>query len=301
MAISINNLKIFVAVVDNENNITLTAEKLYISQPAISKAIKNIETELNIQLFHRSKRSGLTLTPIGKKILNQVRTLLYEEEKIYQTAHNENHLLEGTLRIASIPLHTYPFIGTCINIFKKKFPSVHIEYHEATTKKVKEKVASYEVDFGITVYPFEEFKTITLYDDSMVAFSLSDLHKKEFNFHKDHEKVMVCQSGLEVIQPVLEEIHLYHPEQFEIYSSPMTVKTFVEQGLGIGIVSKSFLDPLDHYHIYPVKPFINSEAAIIFNQYNDLSPAAREFLQIVDHQISQQKKSSSVQKNSSKR
>lgn len=286
MAISINNLKIFAAVVDNDNNITLTAEKLYISQPAISKAIKNIETELDIKLFHRNKRTGLTLTPVGKKILNQTRTLLYEEEKIYQTAHNENHLLEGTLKIASIPLHTYPLIGSCIKIFKEKYPYVDIEYHEVTTKSVKEKVSSYEVDFGITVYPFENFKTITLYDDAMIAFSKSDLQKEEFNFHKDKEKVMVCQSGLEVIQPVLEEKNLYRLEQFEIYSSPVTVKVFVEQGLGIGIVSKSFLHQLEDYYIYPIYPSISSEAAIIFNQYEDLSPAAKEFIQIVqDHMI----------------
>ena len=289
MAMSINNLKIFAAVVDHGNNITLTAQKLYISQPAISKAIKNIETELDIQLFHRSKKTGLTLTPVGKRILNQVRTLLYEEEKIYQTAHNENHLLEGTLRIASIPLHLYPLIGACINIFKKKFPYVNIEYHEVTTKHVKEKVSSYEVDFGITIYPFEEFKTITLYDDSMVAFSKSELNIKEFNFKKNTEKVMVCQSGLEVIQPVLEEKSLFRSEQFEVYSSAITVKVFVEQGLGIGIVSRSFLDQLDDCYIYPVKPFISSEAAIIFNNYDELSPAAKEFLQIIHDNIPQNK------------
>jgi len=281
MVMSMNNLKIFVEVVNNGNNITLTSQKLYISQPAVSKAIKNIETELNIQLFNRDKKTGLKLTPVGEQILFHTRSLLHEEEEIYQIANDENHLLSGTLRIASIPFHTYSLIGKSIKIFKQRFPYVNIKYDEVTTKQVKEKVSQYEVDLGMTVYPFDEFETIKLYDDSMIAFSKKNINIKEFDFSQLDTNVKVCQSGLEVIQPVLEDRNLFHIEQFEIYSSPMTVKVFVDEGLGIGIVSKSFIENIEDYHIYPVKPSISSDAAIIFNDYDNLTPAAKEFIKII--------------------
>lgn len=281
MVISINNLKIFTEVVNNGNNITLTSQKLYISQPAVSQAIKSIEDELHVQLFNRDKRKGMKLTSVGERILLHTRTLLYEEEKIYQIAHNENHLLEGVLKIAAIPLHTYPLIGRCIKIFKSHFPYVDIEYQEVTTKQVKEKVNQYEVDIGITIYPFDDFEVINLYDDSMIAFSKKDMKLKEFDFESVDQTVKVCQSGLEVIQPILEEKNLFRPQQFEIYSSPMTVKIFVDEGLGAGIVSQSFINNEKDYYIYPVKPLISSEVAIIFKRYNDLSPAAKEFIKII--------------------
>ncbi|MCD7811294.1 MAG: LysR family transcriptional regulator [Ruminococcus sp.] len=61
-----NNLKVFVKVAENLS-ITETAKELYISQPAVSNAIKNLEKELSLKLFHRDKRVGLHLTDGGEK------------------------------------------------------------------------------------------------------------------------------------------------------------------------------------------------------------------------------------------
>ena len=63
-----HSLRIFLKVAEN-NSVTVTANELFISQPAISKAIKILEQRLNIKLFHRDKRRGLILTDAGEKIL----------------------------------------------------------------------------------------------------------------------------------------------------------------------------------------------------------------------------------------
>lgn len=63
-----HNLRIFIRVAE-KGSITETANELYISQPAVSKAIKILEDELNLKLFHRDKRKGLILTDIGHEIL----------------------------------------------------------------------------------------------------------------------------------------------------------------------------------------------------------------------------------------
>ncbi len=102
MAMSINNLKIFINVADAAN-ITRAAEALHITQPAASKAIKALEDELGVTLFYRDKRNGLALTDIGERILGVARQMMLMEEKIYQTAYMSKNMLEGTLRIASLP------------------------------------------------------------------------------------------------------------------------------------------------------------------------------------------------------
>lgn len=80
MVMSINNLKSF-SVVAKNNSITKTTEAIYISQPAVSKAIKNIENELHVKLFYRNKHNGLKITEIGEKFLLLAREMITTEEK----------------------------------------------------------------------------------------------------------------------------------------------------------------------------------------------------------------------------
>ncbi len=81
---NLNNLKIFINVADS-GNIIRAAEALFISQPAVSKAIRSIEDDLGVSLFIRDKKTGIKLTDTGERILPYVRKMLLMEEKIYQT------------------------------------------------------------------------------------------------------------------------------------------------------------------------------------------------------------------------
>ena len=72
--------RIFVAVADEEN-ITKASEKLNISQPAITKQIKNLENQLSIKLFER-KSKGVALTNDGKKIYEKLKSPIEELNKI---------------------------------------------------------------------------------------------------------------------------------------------------------------------------------------------------------------------------
>ena len=86
MAMNLKNLKIFINVADN-GSITRTAESLFASQPAVSKAIKAIEKELGVNLFYRDKKTGIKLTDIGERVLSYARQMMLLEEKLYQTAY----------------------------------------------------------------------------------------------------------------------------------------------------------------------------------------------------------------------
>ena len=86
MAMNLNNLKVFINVADS-GSITRTAEALFISQPAVSKAVKAIEKELGVSLFYRDKKTGIKLTDTGERVLIYARQMLLLEEKLYQTAY----------------------------------------------------------------------------------------------------------------------------------------------------------------------------------------------------------------------
>ena len=80
-----NNLRIFITVAELES-LTEAAKKLYISQPAVSQAIKKLEEELGVKLFIRNKRSRLMLTDIGKKVLAIAYQMTDLENRLYQAA-----------------------------------------------------------------------------------------------------------------------------------------------------------------------------------------------------------------------
>ncbi|MDO4556643.1 MAG: LysR family transcriptional regulator, partial [Lachnospiraceae bacterium] len=121
-----NNLRIFIQVAE-KGSFTATANELFISQPAISRAIRSLEDELKLKLFYRDKRNGLILTDAGNKILIQARQMADIENRIYQTAFRENNFLGGKVRIASMPIITSVILSKVFYNFRQKYPFVTLE------------------------------------------------------------------------------------------------------------------------------------------------------------------------------
>ena len=124
-----NNLRIFITAAELES-LTEAAKKLYISQPAISQAIRKLEEELNVKLFIRNKRNKLTLTDVGKEILALAFKMADLENRLYQTAYEENHLMGGIVRIATVPVGASLILSRVLPIFKNQFPGVTVELLE---------------------------------------------------------------------------------------------------------------------------------------------------------------------------
>ena len=163
-----HSLRIFLKVAENKS-ITTTANELFISQPAVSKAIKILEQRLNVKLFHRDKRKGLILTDAGEKILLLARQMENIEERIYQTAFIENNFLGGKVRVASVPIATTLILSKALPIYRAKYPAVKVELTEGTPAEVQKMLENYSADFAITYSPFETFDSEVLIEDEMVG------------------------------------------------------------------------------------------------------------------------------------
>lgn len=79
---TLQQLKYLLAIADNGMNITAAAERLYTSQPGISKQLKLLEQELNVQLFTRKGKSLSAITPAGRDVLARARKIMREVENI---------------------------------------------------------------------------------------------------------------------------------------------------------------------------------------------------------------------------
>jgi LysR family transcriptional regulator, cys regulon transcriptional activator len=78
----IQQLRYVLAIVDNELNMTAAANRLYTSQPGVSKQVKLLEEELGLELFVRKGRSLRRITPAGHQIIGRARVILKEVERL---------------------------------------------------------------------------------------------------------------------------------------------------------------------------------------------------------------------------
>ena len=283
MAMSINNLKIFINVADAAN-ITRAAEVLHISQPAVSKAIKNLEDDLGVVLFFRDKRNGMSLTDTGEHILVFARQMMQMEERIYQTAYMSKNMLEGTLKIATLPYGSVFFLVKALSKFQAKYPQVNVEITEGSTLEVNRMVSEHAAEFGISIVPAAGFEYEILMEDYIMAISKEPVDLGYIDLATLKQKFYTAQPAWESILPILEQNNIKDYGRFKIVGVH-TVRTIAEEGIGIGLQAESIL-PKDTkaYFKYPVKPQINTDFVLIANKFDDLSPAAKAFIETI-HEI----------------
>ncbi|TFE22675.1 LysR family transcriptional regulator [Cohnella luojiensis] len=284
MKMNMNNLKIFITVAE-KMNITEASKELFISQPAVSKAVKNLETSINIKLFLRDKHNGLMLTDAGKEILILARQMKLIENKIYQIASCENKLLRGKVKVGSFPAASTILLPETIASFRSKYPLVNIELKEGISSQIKEWVADRTVDIGIVAAPFNDFEYIVLNHDYMVAIipehhSLE--HEKKIDFEEYQNQFIYCKGGHETaMATILQEHNIELKENLTVQTAE-TLINMVKSNLGIGIISNFTLSSISHNLIVKdIQPRITRDIGIISHSFDEVTPAAREFIEVM--------------------
>ena len=282
---SINNLKIFINVADAAN-ITRASEVLHITQPAASKAIKALEDELGVPLFYRDKRNGLALTDIGKRVLKYARQMLLMEERLYQTAFMAKNMLEGTLKIATLPYGSVFFLVKTLSKFQVRYPQVNVEITEGSTLEVNRMVSEHAAEFGISLVPATGFESEVLMEDYIMAISKDPVDSGYIDLAALKQNFYVAQPAWESIEPILEQNHIEERERFKVVGA-QTVRTIAEEGIGIGLQAESII-PKDvkAYLRYPIRPEVHTDFVLIANKFDDLSPAAKAFIDTL-HEVIQ--------------
>ncbi|MBE7074625.1 MAG: LysR family transcriptional regulator [Clostridiales bacterium] len=145
---SLDNYNIFYEVAKCKN-ITKASEKLFISQPAVSQAIKKLEENLGANLIVRLKK-GIELTPLGQKIFEKVELGLNNLLAIEALINEEKGLISGELKIGSGSNIARKILCEHVCEFIKKYPSVNVEMSEGVQSQMLAKLKTGELDFVIT-------------------------------------------------------------------------------------------------------------------------------------------------------
>jgi len=131
------------------------AERLNISQPALSKQIIALEQDLGLKLFDRST-TPLTLTPAGEFFVQKARHLLWEEDQLIKTMERYKSGESGRLTIGISPFRSLYLMPTVIKQLKKRFPGLQVVLAEQASAQLHKGIAEGLYDFAIVNLPVDE-------------------------------------------------------------------------------------------------------------------------------------------------
>ncbi|MYL31145.1 LysR family transcriptional regulator [Halobacillus halophilus] len=177
----IRHLQYF-AEVAKQMSFTKAASTLHVSQPSLSKTVKQLETELGVPLFYRSK--VLQLTDAGEAVLANAIQVLDAFHNLTAELDDITNVKKGKIRIGIPPITGAAFFSKIIRYYRDKYPEVDILLSEVGSKMIKQGVEDGSLDFGLVCnLPVEssQFHTLKVVDDPLMLL----VHKDTSTAAKD--------------------------------------------------------------------------------------------------------------------
>lgn len=157
---NLQQLKYLCAIVDNGLNVSDAAEALYTSQPGISKQIRQLEDELGLRVFVRQGKRLARLTPAGEVVVATARRALREIGNLKRVADEFRREDAGVLGIATTHTQARYVLPPVLSKFASRFPKVRLVLHQGNPIQVAEQTRAGEVDVGIATEALGDYPDI---------------------------------------------------------------------------------------------------------------------------------------------
>jgi len=251
----LQQLKYLLAIVDNGLNITAAAEKLYTSQPGVSKQLKLLEDELGLQLFARKGKSLGGVTPAGHQVIDRARLIMQEVDNIKSLASDYFHEEEGALSIATTHTQARYVLPDVIAEFRQRYPKVSLNLHQGTSEQIADMVAVNDIDFAIATGSRDLFNELLLvpsyrWDRKIIVPNEHELTKlgRKLTLSDLARYPLVTYvfsfGGQSSLKRAFAELGL-EPDVVFTARDADVIKTYVRMGLGVGIVASMAEDCAD--------------------------------------------------------
>ncbi|ACL69302.1 LysR family transcriptional regulator [Halothermothrix orenii] len=239
---NLRQLKIFVMVCKTKN-MSKAAKKLYMSQPAISQTISELEEDLNIKLFDRIKKR-LKLTYAGKILLRnskRILNLVDETENIIKDIVNMN---QGKLRIgASMTIGTY-LLPQIIEGFLNKYNKIHLPFTIDNTKVIEDMILDNKLDLALVEGPIycKDILVEHFFDDQLYLMCSSKhswSHKRKINSEELKGEDFIIREKGSGTRETIENIMRKHSIKYHVthvFNNIEAIKRAIISNLGVSIL-----------------------------------------------------------------
>lgn len=147
----LRHLRYFVAVAE-ELHFGRAAVRLHMTQQPLSQQIQQLETELGVLLFHRTKRQ-VKLTEPGKVFLEEARQILLKADQAVKIVRQVAQGESGFLKVGFSGFATYSILPKVLRVFRDRFPQVELELEEMTTSAQVQALQEHQIHLGLMIPP----------------------------------------------------------------------------------------------------------------------------------------------------
>ncbi len=277
-------------------SLTKAAEELYISQPAVSQAIKQLESQLGGKLFNRVSR-GMELTETGgKQMLDIVEQALKMLDSAEDRFRERRNIATGQIRIAAADTIVTHFLMRYIKKYHEIYPNVNIIFKNSTTKEALDMIKSNKADIGMVNLPIYDKDVIMTGQTGIIEdiFVASDKYKELFDKNlslrdlPDYPVLMLdgTTSTTKEINDFFDSMSIKIVPEFEAGSIELLIE-MAKNGLGIACVPRRYvLDELAKKELHEVKVTpslpLRATGVIIRGEIEEHSFAVKEFIKVLD-------------------
>lgn len=241
----LRHLKYFVAVAE-ELNFRRAAERLFMEQPPLSRQIRQLEDELGVELFQRS-RQGVSLTVAGRAFLDEARLALAQTERAAHIARQAGEAQQTKLVIGFSICVFNRLLSNVIQTFREVAPTVSISLTEVSTPGQVQAIATGDIDVGFVDLPIDhpniQFETV-LTEQLVAVLPLEHplAALPEIPLHAlANEPFVLCSEQVKPdfyhqIVRLCEQAG-FQPNVVQEATPPEVVVSFVEAGVGVSLVA----------------------------------------------------------------
>jgi len=247
----LQQLRCLIEVARRDLNVSEAAEALHTSQPGVSKQIRALEDELGIQVFVRHGKRLVSVTEPGKAVIAIAERILSEAQNLRRAGEEYANDQLGTLTIAATHTQARYALPKAVAAFKRKYPKVELLLHQGNPTQICEQVVAGEADMAvatemISLYPELVSLPVYQWNRCVVVPPKHPLLKGPLTLENLAEHPIVTYdfafANRSLIQKAFDAKGLKPHVVLSAQDSDV-IKTYVELGLGVGILAKMAFDP----------------------------------------------------------
>ena len=291
-------LRYFLAVA-REENITAAANFLHLTQPTLSRQIKDLEEELGVQLLVR-KSHNVSLTPDGTRLRKRAEEIVSMVDKTEAEFLSAENTVSGDIYIGGGETRAMHEIAEIIKELRESYPDIHFHLYSGNAADVTERLDKGLLDFGVLIQPADisKYNYINLYEKDIWGVIMrkdSPLAGKERIKREDLlDLPLICsrqaisphQSGNSFSDWFGEDFNKL--DIVTTFNLVYNAAILVDAGIGYAITLDNLADTSEGSNLCfrPLEPKLESGLNIIWKKYQVFSPAAELFLEKITKQFS---------------
>ncbi|MBL8523829.1 MAG: CysB family HTH-type transcriptional regulator [Betaproteobacteria bacterium] len=280
-------------------NLSAAAEALHTSQPGVSRQVRELESELGVDVFVRQGKRLTALTPAGESVVKIADRLWAEVENLKRVGQEYTKAEEGNFVIAATHMQARYILPPAIRVFTAKYPQVRLSIHQGSPRDLANGVISGEADIAVateTLDRFSELVTEPLYrwhHCIVVPKNHALAQEKKLTLDRIAAYPLVTYDAAFTGRTALDETFAQAGLETNVVLTAIdtdVIKTYVRQGMGIGIIAGVAFDAERDFDLVALdgsKLFPERVTKLAWRKGAYLRGYVKDFIDILSQQLKQ--------------